>query len=55
MAKPDAKRQRKNVEESVLTSNPLTGRPYSKRYFDILSKRKSLPAWEKRKDLGEVL
>jgi len=30
--------------------NPLTGVPYSKRYHDILEKRRRLPAWEARKD-----
>lgn len=53
MTEPDAKRQK--VEASVPSSNPLTGRPYSKRYFDILSKRKNLPAWEARKDFLKLI
>jgi pre-mRNA-splicing factor ATP-dependent RNA helicase DHX15/PRP43 len=53
MAEPDAKRQK--VEAGAPTSNPLTGRPYSKRYFDILSKRKNLPAWEARKDFLKLI
>ena len=30
--------------------NPLTGRPYSQRYFQILEGRKKLPVWEQRNE-----
>jgi len=53
MAEPDAKKAK--VEASVPANNPLTGRPYSKRYYDILSKRKNLPAWEARKDFLKLI
>lgn len=29
-------------------TNPLTNKPYTPRYYDILAKRKELPAWEAR-------
>jgi pre-mRNA-splicing factor ATP-dependent RNA helicase DHX15/PRP43 len=31
-----------------VTKNPLTGVPYSKRFFELLHKRRGLPAWETR-------
>lgn len=33
----------KKVKQSL---NPYTNKPYSQRYYDILAKRKKLPAWE---------
>lgn len=32
--------------EKKIGTNPYTGRPYSKRYYDILEKRKGLPIFE---------
>lgn len=32
------------------TSNPYTGRPYSKKYREILAKRVTLPVWEQKED-----
>jgi len=31
--------------------NPFTGKPYSQRYYDIMAKRKDLPAWEAREQV----
>lgn len=35
--------------------NPLTGRPYSQRYFQILESRKKLPVWEQREQFFELM
>ena len=35
--------------------NPWTNRPYSKRYYEILKSRESLPAWEAKKQLLKLL
>lgn len=35
--------------------NPFTGRSYSSRYYEILKKRMTLPAWEAREPLIELL
>lgn len=35
--------------------NPLTGKEYSKKYYEILEKRKKLPAWEARKDFLKLI
>ncbi|DBB04578.1 TPA: hypothetical protein ACH3X1_012656 [Trebouxia sp. C0004] len=35
--------------------NPYTGRPYSGRYYDILSKRKGLPVWQAKADFTKML
>eukprot|EP00928_Gymnodinium_smaydae_P072633 TRINITY_DN55969_c0_g1_i1.p1 TRINITY_DN55969_c0_g1~~TRINITY_DN55969_c0_g1_i1.p1 ORF type:complete len:723 (-),score=146.68 TRINITY_DN55969_c0_g1_i1:118-2286(-) len=39
-------------EEAI---NPLTGTPYSKRYFEILEKRQKLPGWEAKKDFLKLI
>ncbi len=44
-------RKDKNAEEI----NPYNGKPYSTRYFDILSKRKQLPIWEHKEQFLEVV
>jgi len=31
--------------------NPFTGKSYTQRYYDILAKRKNLPAWEAREQV----
>jgi len=38
-----------------LNTNPLTSKPYSQQYYEILEKRKTLPAWEAREPLIELL
>ena len=53
MAEPDAKKRRVNADAHA--KNPLTGRSYSKRYYDILGKRKSLPAWEARNEFLKLI
>merc|ERR1719272_2272310 len=35
--------------------NPLTEEPYSTRYYQILEKRRLLPAWEARKDFLKLI
>jgi hypothetical protein len=35
--------------------NPLTGQPYSKKYYDILDKRKKLPGWDAKKDFLKLI
>ena len=35
--------------------NPLTNRPYSQRYFQILEGRKKLPVWEQRAEFFEMV
>lgn len=35
--------------------NPLTNRPYSQRYFQILEARKKLPVWEQRAEFFEMV
>lgn len=35
--------------------NPLSGVAYSKRYYDILEKRKKLPGWEAKKDFLKLI
>jgi pre-mRNA-splicing factor ATP-dependent RNA helicase DHX15/PRP43 len=35
--------------------NPLTKRPYGPRYYQILEKRKELPAWEARNKVVELV
>jgi len=37
------------------STNPLTGRAYSQRYYQILEARKKLPVWEQRNEFFEML
>lgn len=30
--------------------NPYTNKPYSKKYFEILETRKTLPVWERKEE-----
>mmetsp|Transcript_82589 Transcript_82589/g.130097 ORF Transcript_82589/g.130097 Transcript_82589/m.130097 type:complete len:708 (-) Transcript_82589:50-2173(-) len=50
---PPAKKAKPEAETP--TENPLTGKPYSKRYQDILEKRRKLPAWDARKDFLKLI
>eukprot|EP00931_Biecheleriopsis_adriatica_P011948 TRINITY_DN113045_c0_g1_i1.p1 TRINITY_DN113045_c0_g1~~TRINITY_DN113045_c0_g1_i1.p1 ORF type:complete len:710 (-),score=160.11 TRINITY_DN113045_c0_g1_i1:113-2242(-) len=36
-------------------TNPLTQQPFSQRYYDILEKRRKLPAWEARKEFLKLV
>ena len=36
-------------------TSPLTGRPYTQRYYDILAKRKGLPVWKQRQEFLDML
>ncbi len=38
-----------------MPSNPLTGLPFTPRYYDILKKRMVLPVWEYREKFMEQL
>ena len=40
---------------SLGTTNPLTRKPYSQRYYSILEARKKLPVWEQRNEFFEVI
>lgn len=42
----------KKIKESF---NCWTGRPYSQKFYEILSKRKNLPAWEAKEQLTLLL
>lgn len=42
----------KRVKQQI---NPLTGSAYTPRYYDILTKRKQLPAWEAREQLLKLV
>merc|ERR1719201_2687084 len=41
-----------DVEDKI---NPLTTKPYSKRYYEIFEKRRKLPAWDARKDFLKLI
>eukprot|EP01091_Cochliopodium_minus_P019661 TRINITY_DN8341_c0_g1_i1.p1 TRINITY_DN8341_c0_g1~~TRINITY_DN8341_c0_g1_i1.p1 ORF type:complete len:675 (-),score=205.85 TRINITY_DN8341_c0_g1_i1:87-2111(-) len=41
------------ITKSEENMNPLNKKPFSKKYFEILEKRKSLPVWEYKKDFVE--
>lgn len=43
---------KKHTKPSV---NPWNKQPYSKKYFELLEKRKKLPAWEAREQLIMLL
>lgn len=53
----DQKRAHTEKEEEYVQPhiNPLTSRPYSPRYYEILEKRKELPAWEARNKVVELV
>jgi len=42
----------KKIKENI---NPWTNKTYSQKYYEILSKRKKLPAWEAREQLTLLL
>jgi len=45
----------KPSENMDSTYNIYTGKSYSQKYFEILSKRKTLPAWEAKEHLKQLL
>lgn len=45
----------KKVDAAPGDKSWLTGRPYSKQFFDILSKRRRLPCWEMRDDVVKMV
>jgi len=49
------KKKAKATPQEETVDNPLTGQPYSRRYFDILEKRQKLPAWEARKEFLKLI
>lgn len=62
-SKKESKRARKDNDEVVERAvrwvqperNMWTGRPFSEKYFDILQKRKELPAWQARQKVLELV
>jgi len=45
-----------NLDESLESkTNPFTHKKYSSKYFQIMEKRKLLPAWEARSKLIELV
>ena len=44
-----------NKEDISSNINKYTNKPYSSRYYDILKKRKILPAWESKKELFDLI
>uniref|UniRef100_A0AC35TFQ7 RNA helicase n=1 Tax=Rhabditophanes sp. KR3021 TaxID=114890 RepID=A0AC35TFQ7_9BILA len=51
----DGNEGKRSFDGNSGTTNPLTGRPFSKRYQDILKKRKELPVWEHKDKFLEKL
>jgi len=49
---PAANKAKVKMEEAI---NPLTGKEYSQKYFEILEKRRKLPAWDARKDFLKLI
>lgn len=43
------------AQSSVPEVNPLTMKKYSDRYYDILERRKKLPAWEAKKNFIKLV
>lgn len=43
------------VEKKESTVNPYTGRQYSKKYYDILQKRKALPAFDAKDNILKLI
>ena len=41
----------KIIPEETQTINPYTKKPFSKNYYNLLKKRKTLPAWEAKKNI----
>ena len=40
------------IDESI---NPLTGRPFSSQYYEILKKRQQLPCWDRKKEFLKMV
>lgn len=52
---PSPPPQDAEMERLARGYNPWTGKPYSRRYYDILQKRRTLPAYQSRARLLELL
>jgi HrpA-like RNA helicase len=39
----------------IARTNPLTGQPFSQKYYTIKEKREALPVWKYLEDIGEQL
>lgn len=51
----DETKDKKKSQKIEPTSNFLNNKPYSKKYYDILAKRKELPAWDAREKLLKLV
>jgi len=56
-SKDNLKRQKpeRQVEWVPPQSNPWTGKPFSPKFFEILEKRKELPAWAARQQVLDLV
>uniref|UniRef100_F6YDG7 RNA helicase n=1 Tax=Ciona intestinalis TaxID=7719 RepID=F6YDG7_CIOIN len=56
-ATPDfaSKLQKRNPPPSQVPTNPLTGLPFTQKYYDILKKRLGLPVWEYKEEFMMLL
>jgi pre-mRNA-splicing factor ATP-dependent RNA helicase DHX15/PRP43 len=50
----DMKKAEVETKETKET-NPYSSKPYSDRYYDILSKRKQLPVWEQKEEFLDLV
>ena len=57
MSESKKKKQKtaEGVDDGAAGVNPWTGRPYTPKYYEILSKRKGLPVWQQQKEFTETL
>lgn len=42
-------------DEEDISTNFMTGLPYSEKYYELLKTRKNLPAWQAKKQILELV